>query len=167
MSKGLTLVELVILVAIISALGAGGWYLLNPVELRARENDSLRLADLALLSQAINQSTKTASASAAISLCGGKDSCSGESNITSDSYRKPNGEGWVKVDLTTQKSSLLPTLPIDPVNSDKLFYSFKSDGVGWEINAVFESSMYKVKMESDGGDNDNKYEVGTNLTLIN
>src|SRR5688572_17384492 len=110
MSKGLTLIELLILITLILALGAGGWYLLDPVELKARENDSLRLADLAVLTQAINKSVDIASKSATPALCNSEKSCEGESNSTGDTNRKSNGEGWVKVDLTAQKSASLPTL---------------------------------------------------------
>lgn len=165
--KGLTLVELVILITLLLALGIGGWYLLDPLELRARENDSLRIADLALLSQAINQSAEVNSGSESSALCSGRSRCEGASHMTSDNYRKSNSDGWVKVDLTAQKSTPISTLPVDPINTEAFHYSFVSDGVGWEINAVLESQMYKVKMVQDGGDNDNKYEVGTNLTLIN
>src|SRR3989344_1121523 len=158
MSKGLVLIELVALMGLLIALGVAGWYLLNPLELRARENDSLRLADLAILTQAINMSKP---------LCNGQSDCQGQSNMVIDGYRKSNGDGWVKVDLTAQKSNYLPILPVDPVNTDKFNYSFESDSVGWEINATLESDMHKSKMKNDGGDNDNQYEVGTNLTLIN
>lgn len=171
--KGFTLLEVLVVLGIFLALAALTWYLLDPYELKRRGNDAMRLADLATLQQAINAvnsdsvKNREASTSGVITLCAGKSApCQGQSNSNDADVRKPNGTGWVKVDLSTQKSVGVPILPLDPVNDNKFHYTFDSDGKDWEISVPLESNFYKTKMSSDGGDNDHAYEVGTNLTLI-
>lgn len=167
MSKGFTLVELIIVVLVIGGILSGGWYYLNPLELKKRENDSLRLADLAELTQLITRVSQEASISGTPQLCLDESICSGQSNDGGSENRSVNGKGWVKVDLSSQRALSLPVLPLDPLNDANFFYRFHSDSVGWEIDAVLESEFFRGKMKSDGGNNDQKYEVGTNLTLLN
>ena len=103
-------------------------------------------------------------------LCDGTSApCSGTSNVGS---RASDGQGYVKVNLSAQKSVSVPTLPVDPLNSTANHYAYCSDGNAWEINTVLESEQQKLKMANDGGDENNqdasgRYEVGSNLTLIN
>lgn len=168
--EGFTLVELLVVIAIIAILAAVVVLIINPIELTKRSRDAARLTDLANLQQAINVAAQEATSSGTAILCVGGLSngttCSGNSN-DAGSIRKSDGTGWVKVDLSSQKSVSVPTLPVDPVNNSIYHYTYKSDGNTWEIDAALESDQQKDKMKSDGGDNDNEYEVGSNLTLIN
>lgn len=165
---GFTIWEVLVVLAIFFIFVGLVWYVLDPYELKKRGDDAMRLADLAILQQAINSVSNEASASGKTPLCMGQSTpCSGTSNSNDSDSRKSNGSGWVKVDLTSQKSVGVPILPLDPVNNDKYHYSFNSDGSGWEINVLLDSNFYKAKMSTDGGNNDNLYEVGTNLTLLN
>ena len=43
---------------------------------------------------------------------------------------------------------------------------FCADGAGWEINITLESKNQIEKMKTDKGNNDNKFEVGTNLNCV-
>lgn len=161
-AQGFTVVELLVVIAIMAILAAVLVLVINPLELTKRDRDRTRLSDLANLQQAINSTLRDATDSAV--LCGGKTgSCSDNSKSGS---RAANGSGWVRVDLTKQKDVPIPILPIDPVNDDTYQYSYGSDGKSYELDAVLESEQQKDKMKTDGGDNDDKYEIGTSLTIL-
>ncbi len=167
-SSGFTLVELVLMLTVLIAAALGVWLILNPLELKKRLNDSIRLSDLAILQQAVNNSISEATISGRVILCPIQTmNCKGSTSDSDANKLKSDGSGWVKADLSTQKSINIPTLPIDPVNNGEFNYRFYSDGKAWEIDTVLESSFYRQRMVGDGGNNDSRYEVGTNLTLIN
>lgn len=170
-SKGFTLVELLIVIAIIGILGVIVFIVINPIELRKRANDSRRISDLANLQQAINVAAQEATSSGSQILCLNTTApCGGKSTDTPlTTTRKSNGEGWVKVNLSSQKSVSLPVLPVDPINDATYFYEYKTNAAGdaWEIDAVLESDQLKGQMETDGGDNTAKLERGSNLSIIN
>lgn len=163
--KGFTLVELLVVIAIIAILAAVVVLIINPAEILARGRDSSRLADVASLQTAINVAVQESTGSSTETLCnGGAVPCRGSSNVEG---RNSNGTGWAQVNLSTQKSVSVPTLPIDPTNSTVYHYTYCSDGNGWEINSTLESTREKLKMEKDGGDDPVHYEVGSSLALIN
>lgn len=162
--KGFTLVELLVVIAIIAILAAVVVLIINPLELTRRGRDAARLTDLSNLQQAINVAVQEATGSASAILCsGGGATCNGTSNIAG---RTSDGAGWVKVDMSTQKSVSVPTLPIDPINDATNHYLYCSDGNGWEIVAKLESTQQSGKMNTDGGDDPVLYEVGSNLKLV-
>ena len=162
--KGFTLVELLVVIAIIAILAAVVVLIINPIELTRRGRDAARLSDLANLQQAINVAVQEATGSAATILCTGASApCNGVSNTGT---RVSDGNGWVKVDMSTQKSVSVPTLPIDPINDATNHYYYCSDGNAWEINAKLESVQQSGKMGSDGGDDPALYEVGSSLKLV-
>lgn len=153
------------MIAIIAILAAVVVLIINPLELTRRGRDSARLTDLANLQQAINVAVQEATTSGGAILCSGAAyPCSGKS---SDANSRPSdGTGWVKVNLGSQKSVSVPTLPADPTNDATAHYAYCADNDAWEINAILESDQQKDKMTKDGGDDDTKYEVGSNLKLI-
>lgn len=176
-AQGFTLVELLIVIAIIAILAAVVVLIINPLELTRRGRDATRISDLANLQSAINVAAQEATASGTAILCdpaggamvGGV--CTGKSNDSATSVRKSDGTGWVKVNLGAQKSVSVPTLPADPTNGASNHYIYCSDGTSWEINAVLESDQQKNKMKDDGGDENNtdstgRYETGSKLDLI-
>lgn len=166
-SRGFTLVELLIVIAILAILAVIVGVVINPLELRNRGNDAARLSDMANLQQAIIIAAQEATKSGSDILCVGG-ACTGLS--TDASARVSDGTGWVKVDLSAQKSVSMPTLPVDPVNNATYHYVYMADANGWEINSKLESEQQVVqnkRMENDGGDNDSWYEIGSNLKLIN
>lgn len=164
--SGFTLVELLVVIAIIAILAAVVVLIINPLELTRRGRDAARLSDLANLQNAINVAVQESTGSGAVAvLCkvAGAYPCEGDSFTGT---RASNGSGWAKTDLSAQKSVSVPTLPIDPVNSTPMHYKYCADTDAWEIDTVLESDQQKGKMSTDGGDEADKYEVGSNLTLI-
>lgn len=167
-ARGFTLVELLVVIAIIAILAVIVGVVINPIELRRRSNDAARLSDMANLQQAINVAAQEATVSGAEILCFNTTApCTESTYPLSAGTRRSDGSGWVKVNLSAQKSVSMPTLPIDPINDSTYKYTYYSDGNGWEINAVLESDQQKDKMLNDGGNNNNVYEVGSNLSLMN
>ena len=170
-ARGFTLVELLVVIAIIAILAAVVVLIINPLEFTRRGRDAARLSDLANLQNAINVAVQESTGSGAVSvLCApsGTYPCSGSSNTGT---RAANGSGWVKIDLSAQKSVSIPTLPVDPVNSVAMHYTYCADADAWEVDTVLESDQQKARMTNDGGnenvaDGTAKYEVGSNLQLI-
>lgn len=170
---GFTLVELLVVIAIVAILAAVVVLIINPLELTRRGRDAARLSDLSNLQNAINVAVQEATDSGAAILCNGASyPCPDKSYPVGANTRVSNGTGWVKVNLGGQKSVSVPTLPVDPTNSSVYHYSYCADNDAWEIDAVLESDQQKPKMAADGGDQNaidtsGRFEVGSNLTLIN
>lgn len=176
-AKGFTLVELLVVIAIIAILAAVVVLIINPLELTRRSRDATRLSDVANLQTAINVAAQESTNSGTDILCvGGLTSgyCEGRSNTGT---RSSNGTGWVKVNLSSQQSVSVPTLPADPLNDGTYHYTYCSNGSTWEINAKLESQQQLPKMRDDGGPdavhNDitgtsptGLYENGSDLALI-
>lgn len=183
--KGFTLVELLVVIAIIAILAAVVVLIINPLELTRRSRDAARMTDLANLQQALNVSVQEATGSSATDiLCVPgltNGACTGNSV---DDGRTPDGSGWVRANLEAQRSVSVPTLPVDPINTEGgtgngYHYTYCSDGDNWEINTRLESEQQVDKMVNDGG-NDGVastatlqqkrdgalYEVGSRLDLI-
>ncbi len=165
--QGFTLVELLVVIAIIAILAAVVVLIINPMELTRRGRDAARLSDLANLQSAINVAVQEATGSAATILCSqGGATCTGDSNPGTTANRNSNGTGWVRVNLSAQKSVSVPTLPVDPINNATTHYTYCSDGSAWEIDTALESVQQGTKTSQDGGNDDALYEVGSNLSLI-
>ncbi|MBI2021682.1 prepilin-type N-terminal cleavage/methylation domain-containing protein [Candidatus Daviesbacteria bacterium] len=169
-ARGFTLVELLIVIAIIAILAAVVMLIINPLELQRRGKDSTRIADLQQLNTAINALVTDATNSAANVLCVNTSTpCTGKS--TDANARNKDGTGWAKVDLTGSKPFQVPVLPVDPNNNATNHYTYCSNGTGWELNAVLESDQQKTRMANDGGnenatDTTGRFEFGSDLTLI-
>lgn len=171
-ARGFTLVELLVVISIVAILAAVVMLIINPIELMKRSRDAARLTDMANLQQAINVAAQEATNSASNVLCKGDPDggCSGDT--TQAGARKSDGTGWIKVNLGSSKSVSIPTLPVDPINTGSNIYKYATNGTtgvaatAWEINAVLESEQQKEKMKTDGGANDNAYEVGSDLSII-
>ncbi|MDD5152394.1 MAG: prepilin-type N-terminal cleavage/methylation domain-containing protein [Candidatus Pacebacteria bacterium] len=101
-----------------------------------------------------------------------------------------DGNGWIKIVFKNLTSgSPISNLPVDPTNTVNATTPAKTDlvyryacqnatsstvgsgkpGFVFEVNAVLESNAYTVddnRMTKDGGDNDDKYEIGNSLNLL-
>lgn len=126
--------------------------------------DVSRLSDLATIQQAINVAAQVSEDYEQIFCSKTGDICNGDSRGANS--KNSDGSGWIKVNLQKQKAVSVPDLPLDPVNNSIHHYSYCAKNDGWEINAVLESEKSQQKMANDGGDEENKYEAGSNLNLI-
>jgi len=101
--------------------------------------------------------------------------------VASTSLALTDGNGWLPVNLSGLPSgSPISNLPIDPTNkitnlgavanTDLVYrYVCSAKTLKYEIDAILESQAYTVtdnKMAKDGGNNNNYYEVGTDLKLL-
>lgn len=164
MKRGFTLIELLVVTLVIGILAGVAWVVLKPAEIIKKSHDADRVIDFSDLRQAINTVSEEATQSGALVLCSSSPvPCNDFSNQGS---RGTDGSGWIKVNLGRQKSVNLPSLPIDPLNNDLYHYSYCGNGESWELNTKLESEQEQGKMKTDGGDDENLYEVGTNLALI-
>lgn len=165
-ARGFTLVELLVVIAIIAILAAVVVLIINPLEFTRRGRDAARLSDLANLQNAINVAVQESTGSGAVAvLCSLSQTypCTGSSNTGT---RTADGSGWLKSDLAASKSVSVSTLQVDPINTTAMHYTYCADKDAWEIDTVLESDKEKGRMLSDGGNEPDKYEVGSNLTLI-
>ena len=179
---GFTLIELIIVIAIIAILATTVILVLNPAVILAEARDSQRIADLSQLNSALGLYLATsgatlggaidkcyvhATATAVAAKCAGRHHTS-RTTIDPIPGREVNGDGWVPVDFREiSGGSPLSSLPIDPTSSNTLFYSYATDtGSGFELNADMESDKYALEVEAgDGGDKDDLYEVGNDEGL--
>ncbi len=164
--KGFTLVELLVVIAIVAILAAVVVLIINPLELTRRGRDAAILTDLANMQNAINIAVQESTNSGTVAiLCkvAGTYPCNGSSQTGT---RSSNGSGWVKTDLSSSKSVSVATLPVDPVNDATYHYTYCANNDAFEIDTVLESDQQKSKMTTDGGNETDRYETGSSLTLI-
>jgi prepilin-type N-terminal cleavage/methylation domain-containing protein len=182
-----TLIELLIVLAIVAILSVVVILTLNPAELLKQARDSNRLSDLSTLNSALGVfNTDVAGGfmgTSSIVYVSIPDTTSSCANLglptlpggwsyncaTATSTRNTEGTGWIPVNLKLISfGSSLSSLPVDPINttSSNLYYTYISGGGSWKISATsLESQKYAFRATSDGGSSDTSYEVGSGLTL--
>lgn len=156
-TAGFTLVEMVVVVSMISLLSGLLVILINPVEMRRKARDVVRLVDLNNLLQAI-ESYNTDNG-----LPPDRDDTPRRSDqpvVAGFAPQLADGRGWLGVDL----SGTLAKLPTDPLNVWPYVYRYKRVVRRFEIDAVMEG--YPDLMRGDGGNDDGRYELGTDLTIL-
>ena len=177
MKKGFTLLELLIVIAILAILAAAAVVVLNPAELLRRARDSERITDMANVRNALNlylttvSSIDLADANHAVA-----DGCVGDGGtltmythqsgaatssaqgtgsilaITNTSTRTTDGTGWLPVNLgNTAGGSPLSSVPLDPTDDSTYYYIYmcNTSSSTYELGANMESSNYAA-----GGDDD-------------
>jgi len=178
--KGFTLLELLIVIAILAILSAVTVVVLNPTELLRKARDSQRISDISSIKTAIAfYMTSTSSPSLGTAgTCYVTATASGCTTSVSTSTAV-NGTGWIPVNLASlTEGSPLAGYPIDPVNaggsatpSTLYGYYVQSTPLGFELTANMESAFYKNggggDVESkDGGLNANVYETGSVAAFV-
>jgi prepilin-type N-terminal cleavage/methylation domain-containing protein len=77
-----------------------------------------------------------------------------------------SGSGWLPIDFANAGGGTpaLTQLPVDPVNTFASGYFYTYTCGSFELNMKFESQKYGTLAQTDGGDDDSVYEVGSVLT---
>ena len=186
-----TLIELLIVIAIIAILSITVVLTLNPAEMLRQSRDSNRISDMDTLNKAIalyvtdnatqggvlslgNASTVYLSLiDNASSTCGSLGLPSlptgyGYHCASATSSRLNDSNGWLPVNLKNiSYGSPLGSLPIDPTNvsSSGLYYSYVTDGGQYQLSSHMESAKYASNEVASGGTDPALYTAGTNLSL--
>jgi len=184
--RSFTLVELLIVIAILAILSSAVVLVLNPAELIAQARDTIRVNDLNSMNKAITLWTldnSTASQGSAqtiyLSLPDTNSGCSAYTAVLPSlasgwSYRcvtqanlyKVNGTGWMPINLTqTKGGSTIAALPVDPVNdaASGKYYTYLPGG-SYEFTALMEGDRHDASIE-DGGFMPGIYRAGTHVSL--
>ena len=179
--KGFTLIELIIVIALIALLATTVILVINPVKIFQEARDSQRIADLGQMNSAMSLMLATSSSQPVMGTVGTcyKNKASQNClvrhtpNLTvslAAAGQKVDGTGWVPVSLGA--SPAISAWPLDPTNNDTNFYSYSADGSNqWEFVAAMESVRYGNSasadnvVATDGGNQATLFEVGTNVNL--
>jgi len=183
--KGFTLLELLIVIAILAILATTVILIMNPAESIKRARDTQRISDLDTLKTAITLWITEGNTDIGASTCDNTPTCYSNCHTDStdsaykctgfgagdtNSEKDINGNGWIPIDFSSMAGgSVISSLPTDPVNSGDNRYIYAASGTQFELNANMESSYYTTTKNveaNDGGNNDNIYEVGTKLDII-
>lgn len=160
---GFSFVEILIVMAIVVVLATIVVLVINPTKTMTKSRDSGRDKDLTAITTAID-----------LYLADNKDfkGLTGPYLSTSadvNSAQKNDGTGWLPIKFNTISSGTpLGTLLFDPLNNQTYHYTVGIDPVAktYEIDCVFELPDNIKKESTDGGNNENVYEVGTDLTIL-
>ena len=174
--KGFTLVELLIVVAILAILSSATFIILNPVQRFQESRDTVRLNDIASINTAIgyyllNATTPTFGGTWRCTMAVVAAPCD---TATSNVIRLIDGTGWVDINLVGFSTGI-SSLPFDPIGTQTaaLHYTARTNNTAktWELTAQMESTKYSNtgtsdRESTDGGNNADCLEVGTDLTLV-
>ena len=185
--RSFTLVELLIVIAILAILAAAVVIVLNPAELLAQARDSQRISDVNMVKKAVdlfivdNSTTSLGVANRVyISIPDSSISCANITGLptlpatwqyvcaTSANLRNINGTGWLPLDFTQVKGgSPIPYLPIDPQNDQTLtkYYQYIPGTNTFELTALMESEKQANAAAKDGGIDPGRLEVGSDVSL--
>lgn len=194
-TKGFTLIELLIVIAIIAVLAVVVVLTLNPAELLRQARDSTRLSDIASINGALAFYLADIPQGFAVSGNGSgslsnrcfayptsTDGCTAmgfaatpDGNSTSTGSRSIDGNGWIPLNFSdVSTGSPFGILPVDPVSAtssaNPLYYRAAFTTTTYKIIAVMESDKFSngggSDVEStDGGQNADLFEAGSNLAL--
>ena len=159
--KGFTLLELLVVIVIISILSTVMILSLNPTEITKKARDAKRITDISQLNQAIGLALSE------------DESILANFGSSAADTRLADGTGYVKVIVSRN----MPILPIPNKNGENInnsnnnqvvdSYYFQSVGssLRYEIKTTFESMEFKDELITDGGNESDYYEVGSDLTF--
>ncbi|HVM76939.1 MAG TPA: fibronectin type III domain-containing protein [Candidatus Paceibacterota bacterium] len=193
--NGFTLVEILIVIAIVAVTSVIVLLIMNPAELLRQGRDAQRVSDMATLKSAVslyvvdfgtsalnNPSSTYVSIPDPAATSTSGDQCQGlglpNTNTyqcaASATYRGINGAGWIAVTFTLLSSgSPIEKLPVDPQNTTTtgLYYTFDANGASWEFSAGTESQKYSLAgardvVSTDGGKYADRLEMGTSFALL-
>jgi prepilin-type N-terminal cleavage/methylation domain-containing protein len=184
-TESFTLVELLIVIAILAVLAAAVVIVLNPAELLAQARDSQRITDLKTLKDSIdiwvvdNPSVSMGTSQTVyISIPDTSVTCANISAlptlpagwtyhcVTEANLRNTDGTGWVPLNLSSvYGGSPIPYLPLDPTNtaSTGRYYTYVMGG-SYELTALMEAEKENASVQ-DGGSLPGVYQLGNHIDL--
>jgi len=160
-NKGFTLIELLVVIVIIGILSTFSVVALNPSELIKKARDARRISDITQLRQAID-----------LTLTDNGDILDDFGSSAIDT-RESNGSGYIKINV----SKNVPTLPLPEQNgkviqnsngntlTNAYYFQSVAASLRYELKTTFESIEFKDKLTTDGGNEADYYEVGSDLTF--
>ncbi|MDD5431247.1 MAG: prepilin-type N-terminal cleavage/methylation domain-containing protein [Candidatus Pacebacteria bacterium] len=186
-SKSFTLVELLIVIGILTILGAVTVLIVKPDQVLKKSRDSRRLSEIQEINKAITiyQSLEGSSFGTAnkvyVSLPDSSSTCDNLSLpelplpydyacSTAANYRNMDGTGWLPINFSehiTSVGALFSALPIDPINtaSSGYYYMYITGG-SYELTALLESDKYlQENALADNGTDSGRIETGTDIDL--
>ena len=184
--KSFTLIELLIVIAILAILAAAVVIVLNPGEMLSEARDAERVTSLDSLRKSIDLfvldnpgsslgslntvyiSIPDASSSACANVSGLPTLPSGWTYhcVTASNLRNADSTGWLPLNFSLIKGgSPLPYLPIDPINSasEGKYYTYVMGG-SYELTALLEAEKHDAAVK-DGGSLTGVYQTGTHIDL--
>jgi hypothetical protein len=157
--NGLSYLELLLGITMLSFLVLGVYLIVRPEELKSRARDETRMSDLSTLSRIIDEFRIDYGRYPDIA------------DVPRISISLPVGNvgplfstnsGWIMQDLSRYNN----LLPVDPLNDATYFYSYQHDIFGYELNARLEYYADYAANSYDGGNDDAVYEIGNSLTIF-
>lgn len=155
------LINLLLALLVLGTLVAIAIFLLRPTKWLDRSRDAKRLQDVTELANAVN-----------LYLADNKNFDglkTGQIYFSATQNPAADGHGWLPLNFTEISSGApMAKLPLDPTNNTAYYYRFgvNKEAKTFEIDCVLESGDNQAKQLSDGGNNSNRYEVGTDLTIL-
>ena len=159
---GFTLVELLVVVAIVAVLIGVILVNFNPFAWGQKSRDAMRIQNL----EDTHRAMALALADGEVGLAATVD-CTGCTTVSGS--MAVDGSGWVKFSVPIGKTGLakyLPTLFADSLNNGPYVYVYGATDKDYELNAVLESPDNAARMSTDGGNAQEVLEVGTSLTIL-
>lgn len=154
--KGFSLIEFIVVTAIILMLATSVLIYTNPVENKKKARDQRRLTDIAQLREAFEEFRADNNVYPDI-----KNMVRYSNIVVTNGSNVSNASGgWLDENMT----GYLNLLPIDPINTDGYVYTYVRDDLSFELDCKLE--YYSETMKQDNGNNPDLYEVGDNLNLL-
>ncbi len=181
MKKAFTLIELLIVIAIIGILAVTVLLALNPAEAQKKSRDTLRIKDATTLQAAFEQLIDSG-----LAIPSGVGEVGNAAGVTSTATTGAATNVGVKsqscssswLGATLDVCAYIRTVPLDPANgadrtvvgqatAQRMYYRAVINGSGYEIGVRQESTANATKVTGDGGNNDDWFEVfsGPNTQL--
>ncbi len=152
--KGITLVEIAIVSAILTVLTLVVLIVIKPHELYKKSRDTVRVKELSQLYEAIHEYKLKNG------VYPGEEGIVYRSDSPISSDPRSADHGWIAADL----SKFTQIQFIDPTNNSTYHYVYTHSDSDFELNATLETKLDTMK--SDKGDNDSMFEIGTLLDLL-